>query len=1023
MKALPKSMNSISFRIPAMTVAVMVIVASTIAFFAYQSAKAGLLREANERLQSVTHTRATQLEEWFAELELDITVTASNPTFLNGLKMFSVGFDEFDDNGATLQARYIDNNANKVGEKSLLDDAGDTSRFTGSHKILHPYFRDFIELYGYYDLFLIDDEGNIVYTVTKERDFGSNLIDGPWANTGLAQAYRQTLMTGKPAISDIDRYGPSADAPAGFVAQAIKDKDGFIKGAIAFQIATDEIEAMLQAPAGLGQTGHSFLVGKDGRRRTSSRFEGGPEILTDVVISEHIAAALAGESGIFPDVTGEDGDTAYGIVQPFTYGGLTWAIIVEQDHDEVFQETISMRNTIAIELAIAALIATLISTIAARSMTRPMLRIAESMNVVSSGDYSAEIPGVSRGDEVGSMARNLKSLQDALEAGQEERRVALYKSAAFEGSSSANMMVDKDLNIIFVNPSTIKLMREIQDEMRKVWPDFDPDGLVGSNIDRFHRNPAHQRQLLADPSRMPHKSDITVGDIKIELNVTMIRDEQGNYAGNILEWQNVTDLRLNEGTLAAIRSHQLVSVFNAEGHLLDANDGYFDRYGHARSDIIGLGQTQLHKMHVVAAPEDWARVKSGETVTGRFERMNRDGQPLIVEGSLTPVKDRSGKLFRIVEITSDVTDSELSGREARARNKAIEEATQHVVSELRRGLGALADGDLSHSIDAPFAEEYEQLRADFNGTIISLREAVMTLTENASSIRSGASEISQAADDLSRRTEGQAATLEETAAALDELTASVKSAADGAQSADTAMQDARTEAEASGEVVRQAVSAMEQIQKSSDQISQIIGVIDDIAFQTNLLALNAGVEAARAGEAGRGFAVVASEVRALAQRSSEAAKEIKTLISTSSEQVDRGVGLVGKAGDALSKIVSSVTEISALVTNIAASSKEQAIGISEINNGVNQLDQVTQQNAAMVEESTAASHALRSEANALGEIVARFRLGDAVVAAPAAPARAKITKTHSENASDAAPPPKVAASGGGAAAAGVWQDF
>ncbi|KIC35150.1 methyl-accepting chemotaxis protein, partial [Leisingera sp. ANG-M7] len=235
----------------------------------------------------------------------------------------------------------------------------------------------------------------------------------------------------------------------------------------------------------------------------------------------------------------------------------------------------------------------------------------------------------------------------------------------------------------------------------------------------------------------------------------------------------------------------------------------------------------------------------------------------------------------------------------------------------------------------------------------------------AASIRNGASEISQASDDLSHRTESQAATLEQTAAALDELTASVKSAAEGARSVEATMEDAKQEARNSGEVVQSAVSAMTEIEESSNKISQIISVIDDIAFQTNLLALNAGVEAARAGEAGRGFAVVASEVRALAQRSSDAAMEIKTLISDSSGQVARGVDLVGKAGDALQSIVSQVTHISQLVSGIAEGAAEQSTGLNEINTGVTQLDQVTQQNAAMVEEATAAGHMLKTDAGKL----------------------------------------------------------
>jgi len=296
-----------------------------------------------------------------------------------------------------------------------------------------------------------------------------------------------------------------------------------------------------------------------------------------------------------------------------------------------------------------------------------------------------------------------------------------------------------------------------------------------------------------------------------------------------------------------------------------------------------------------------------------------------------------------------------------------------VVEALSVGLRDLSAGNLTHVIESNFGE-YEALRIDFNQAAERLSDTMAVVGETAESIRSRAREISQSSEDLSTRTETQAATLEETAAALDELTASIRSAADRAREVEGIVRSARSEAEESGKVVAGAVSAMTEIERSSDQISQIISVIDDIAFQTNLLALNAGVEAARAGDAGRGFAVVAAEVRALAQRSSGAAKEIKGLISASTQHVGRGVEQVGKAGDALANIVNRVTHISTLVSSIASGAAEQSSGLGEINLGVSQLDQVTQQNAAMVEEATAAAQSMNQESSGLSELVSQFRV-------------------------------------------------
>jgi methyl-accepting chemotaxis protein len=314
----------------------------------------------------------------------------------------------------------------------------------------------------------------------------------------------------------------------------------------------------------------------------------------------------------------------------------------------------------------------------------------------------------------------------------------------------------------------------------------------------------------------------------------------------------------------------------------------------------------------------------------------------------------------------------------RAANEAAraEAARQQeaVVSAVAEGLDRLSQGDLVYRLNTAFAPEYEKLRADFNAAMEKLQQTVATVAGNAGSIQAGAGEISNAADDLSRRTEQQAASLEETAAALDQITATVTKTAQGANNAKRIVDTAKGEAEQSGEVVRQAVNAMNGIEHSSRQIGQIIGVIDEIAFQTNLLALNAGVEAARAGEAGRGFAVVASEVRALAQRSADAAKEIKALISTSAQEVEAGVSLVSRTNTVLEGIVAQVSQISGIVADIAASAQEQASGLSQVNSAVNQMDQVTQQNAAMVEESTAASRSLAHEANELGRLMALFRI-------------------------------------------------
>jgi methyl-accepting chemotaxis protein len=387
-----------------------------------------------------------------------------------------------------------------------------------------------------------------------------------------------------------------------------------------------------------------------------------------------------------------------------------------------------------------------------------------------------------------------------------------------------------------------------------------------------------------------------------------------------------------------------------------------------------------------------------ETMTDAMKRL-ADGDSE-VQIPATDRHDEIGQMAKAVQIFKDAAlekrriEAEAieirHGAEAERSRTELEKEKQaqedHVaVAALAEGLASLARGELTHRIEVDFAPKAQQLKSDFNQAMSQLQETIATIAGAIAAIKAGAGEISQATDDLSQRTEHQAASLEQTAAALDQITQAVKTTAAGARQAAEVSGAAKDGAAESGAVVRDAAAAMVKIESSSKQIGQIIGVIDEIAFQTNLLALNAGVEAARAGEAGRGFAVVASEVRALAQRSAGAAKEIKELISTSTLQVDQGVGLVDRTGEVLKLIVTQVTEMSELVGSIASSAQEQSTGLAEVNSAVNKMDEVTQQNAAMVEETTAASHALAKEADELARLIARFRTGDAPAARGAGP--------------------------------------
>lgn len=639
----------------------------------------------------------------------------------------------------------------------------------------------------------------------------------------------------------------------------------------------------------------------------------------------------------------------------------------------------------------------------------------------------------------GAYAGNTLEWADVTELRKKETDVTRLQGTV-DNAMTAIMMIDRDLVITYANHSTVSILAEHEEALRMVYPGFDVKNIIGTCIDTFHKNPAHQRQILGDPKNLPHSADIQVGPLTFNINVTAIMDAEGNYSGCALEWSDVTEARaldeLNadyKGQISAISKSQAVIEFSMDGSILNANDNFLNTLGYTLTEIEGRHHSMFAEPSYVASAEYkafWEKLNRGEYNSGEYKRIGKGGKEVWIQASYNPIMDLNGKPFKVVKYATDITEQKdalnqiqnlINGAvkgelDQRINTEKYEGFTRGLgdginvlmdsvvepIKEVSRVMKSLAEGDVTQSMDGEYQGEFADLRDSVNATMSNLLDVVVKIGESSSSINSAASEIAQGNQDLSQRTEQQATSLQETASSMEELTSTVKQTADNAVQADQLAVGAREQAEKGGSVISDAMSAMDEINSASKKIADIIGVIDEIAFQTNLLALNAAVEAARAGEQGRGFAVVASEVRNLAQRSAGAAKEIKTLINDSVEKVGEGSKLVNKSGATLEEIVSAVKKVGDIIAEIAAASKEQSSGIEQVNIAVSKMDEVTQQNAALVEEAAAASESVNDQSNGLDELISFFNTGDEVGNTPQ-PARRRTPPPQQRRVAKAAP--------------------
>ncbi len=597
---------------------------------------------------------------------------------------------------------------------------------------------------------------------------------------------------------------------------------------------------------------------------------------------------------------------------------------------------------------------------------------------IAEGNFNNDINSDAT-DEIGEMLTALQYMQTEL-FGQinREKEEALRIQEALNNTTTNVIVADTEHNIMYMNDTAVNMFNDNKTEFNNALPDLNLNELNGTGIFSFHKD-ASKRRMVLQELNATNTTEIQLGQHIFNVVANPVLNEKGERLGTVEEWTDLTQQKVAEQQIEQVISAAVAGELSTR---LDSNrfEGFMKTMAEGVNQML---DTIVEPLKVAAdyvdriakgdIPEpitadyqgDFSLIKNNlNTCIKAINQLVNDAESLsvaAVQGKLETRADvdcHQGDFRKIIEGVNNTLD-----------------AIVMPINECKVTMDALSKGNLTKTMQGNFQGEFAVLKDAINTSIKNLYEMVNKIRNSADRINNASDEISTASIDLSQRTEEQASSLEETASSLEELTSTVEQNRDNTNSANDLAIATAKRAEQGGEVVSEAVTAMETINASSKEIVDIIGVIDDIAFQTNLLALNASVEAARAGEQGRGFAVVASEVRNLAQRSAEAAKDIKELINDSVGKVEHGSELVNKSGTTLEEIIAEVKKVNSIIAEIAEASEEQFAGINQVNVAINQMDQMTQQNAAMVEETSASSKSMDDEAKDLIRLMEAFNVG------------------------------------------------
>lgn len=869
----------LAIRMPVVAGVMLVALTVSVAGTGYFVAKEMIGDREHQKMQDLASERAEGLKVFLEGISQDLLLVAENSTVRDAVRSMTGAYQSLDAASGTLQRSYIDDNPHPLGERQKLASAAANNSYDLVHREFHPTLEHFMSALGFADIYIAAPNGDLVYSVAKEADFATNLMNGRWRDTALGAAFRASVNSadGEVSVQDLSSYAPRSGAPTGFMSAPVYG-NGKVEGVLIARMPLARIQDMVSREAHMGEHGEVFVVGRDMLMRTDLPLTDAREVLQASFESPLVDQALKGNTS-YELVENTEGLLEVAGASAVGYPGLDWVVVSRAQEAELLGALAHLRDMFLIVGIVGLFVSLLITTLSVRVITRRMRLLVGTVERLARGENGVEIPGLTKADELGDIARALSEI--------DARNVEVMRIKSALDSAAANVMVsDVDLNIVYANEALGKTMKTAEAAIRSELPQFSADNFIGKNIDMFHKKPEHQRSMLARLTDT-HHAKIMVGGRSFRFAASPIFDGAGIKIGFVVEWNDITrDIEVEQEIGALVAA---------------AVEGDFSK----RLDLEG---------------------KEG------FQRILADA------------------MNRLCSTTSDA------------------------INAVADALSGLSEGDLTRRVEGDFAGLFGKLQGDANKTSEQLSQIVLEIMSAADEVTAAADEISSGTTDLSSRTEQQASNLEETAASMEEMSSTIKQNAENAQQANQLSSSAREVAMRGGSIVENAISAMSRIEESSQKVSDIIGVIDEIAFQTNLLALNAAVEAARAGDAGKGFAVVASEVRTLAQRSSQAAKDIKGLIVDSGAQVKDGVELVNNTGKSLGEIVDSIKRLSDIVSEISAASNEQSTGVEEINRAVSQMDEMTQQNAALVEQSAASAKTLLEQSTGMRERMTFFNV-------------------------------------------------